>query len=98
MNNNLNKERGRRSKFTFSSVGIPVGSILHFVRDENVTVTVVDDRNVEFEGEVTSLTQSSLILLNRDHGWNSSSVTGPRYWVFENETLSERRLRLENDD
>lgn len=94
----LNKERGRRSNFTFSSVGIPFGSILHFVRDENVTVKVVDDRNVEFEGEVTSLTQSSLILLNRDHGWNSSSVTGPRYWVFENETLSERRLRLETED
>lgn len=94
----LNKERSRRSNFTFSSVEIPIGSILQFVRDENVTVKVVDDRNVEFEGEVTSLTQSSLILLNRDHGWNSSSVTGPRYWVFENETLSERRLRLETED
>lgn len=91
----LNNERGRRTNFTFSSVGIPVGTTLHFVRDENVTVTVVDDKNVEFEGEVKSLTQSSLILLNRDHGWNSSSVTGPRYWVYENETLSERRLRLE---
>lgn len=94
----LNKERGRRSNFTFSYVGIPIGSILHFVRDENITVRVVDDRNVEFEGQVTSLTQSSLILLNRDHGWNSSSVTGPRYWVYENETLSERRSRMENED
>ncbi len=95
----LNKERGRRrSNFTFSSVGIPVGSILHFVRDENVTVKVVDDRNVEFEGEVTSLTQSSLILLNQKYGWNSSSVAGPCYWVFENETLSERRLRLESEN
>lgn len=94
----LNKERSRRSNFTFSSVEIPIGSILQFVRDENVTVKVIDDRNVEFEGEVTSLTQSSLILLNRDHGWNSSSVTGPRYWVFENETLSERRLRLEGGE
>ena len=94
----LNNERGRRTNFTFSSVGIPVGTTLHFVRDENVTVTVVDDKNVEFEGEVKSLTQSSLILLNRDHGWNSSSVTGPRYWVYENETLSERRLRLEQGE
>lgn len=93
----LNKERGRRSAFTFSSVNIPIGSILHFVRDEAVTAKVVDDRNVDFEGEITSLTQSSLILLNRDYGWNSSSVTGPRYWVFENETLSERRLRLEEE-
>lgn len=94
----LNKERGRRSSFNFSSVGIPPGETLHFVRDESVTVTVVDDRSVEFEGEVTSLSQSSAILLNRDYGWNASSVQGPRYWIYENETLSERRSRLENDE
>ena len=94
----LNKERGRRSSFNFSSVGIPPGATLHFVRDENVTVTVVDDRSVEFEGEVTSLSQSSAILLNRDYGWSASSVQGPRYWIYENETLSERRSRLENDE
>ena len=94
----LNKERGRRSSFNFSSVGIPLGATLHFVRDESMTVTVVDDRSVEFEGEVTSLSQSSAILLNRDYGWNTSSVQGPRYWIYENETLSERRSRLENDE
>jgi len=94
----LNKERGRRSSFNFSSVGIPTGATLHFVRDESVTVTVVDDRNVEFQGEITSLSQSSATLLNRDYGWNATSVTGPRYWVYQNETLSERRSRLENDE
>ncbi len=63
-----------------------------------MTVTVVDDRNVEFQGEITSLSQSSATLLNRDYGWNATSVTGPRYWVYQNETLSERRSRLENDE
>lgn len=94
----LNKERGRRSNFTFSSVGIPEGAVLHFVRDENVTAKVIDDRNVEFEGEETSLSQSSLKLLVRDYGWNAKSVQGPQFWVYENETLSERRGRLEGDD
>jgi len=96
--NSLNKERGRRTSFTFSSVDIPVGSTLHFVRDESITVTVVDDKNVEFEGEVTSLSQSSGKILSRDYGWNSTSITGPRYWVYENETLSERRLRIESEE
>ena len=91
----LNKERTRRSNFTFLSVGIPVGSTLHFVRDESITVKVVDDRNVEFEGKVTSLSQSSLTLLSRDYGWKASTVAGPQFWVYENETLSERRSRLE---
>jgi hypothetical protein len=94
----LNKERTRRSNLTFSSVGIPVGSTLHFVRDENITVEVVDDRNVEFEGKVTSLSQSSLTLLTRDYGWKASTVAGPQFWVYENETLSERRSRLEDED
>jgi hypothetical protein len=93
----LNKERTRRSNFTFSSVGIPVGSTLHFVRDESITVKVVDDRNVEFEGKVTSLSQSSLTLLTRDYGWKASTVAGPQFWVYENETLSERRSRLEGE-
>ena len=91
----LNKERTRRSNFTFSSVGIPVGSTLHFVRDESITVKAVDDRNVEFGGKVTSLSQSSLTLLTRDYGWKASTVAGPQFWVYENETLSERRSRLE---
>lgn len=96
--NSLNKERRRRSKFSFSSVGIPEGSKLHFVRDESVTVTVVDDRNVEFEGEIKSLSQSSATLLKRDYGWTTTTVQGPNFWMYENETLSERRLRLESDD
>jgi len=93
----LNKERTRRSNFTFSSVGIPVGSTLHFVRNESITVNVVDDRNVDFEGKVTSLSQSSLTLLTRDYGWKASTVAGPQFWVYENETLSERRSRLESE-
>ena len=93
----LNKERTRRSNFTFSSVGIPVGSTLHFVRNESITVNVVDDRNVDFEGKVTSLSQSSLTLLTRDYGSKASTVAEPQYWVYENETLSERRSRLESE-
>ena len=94
----LNKEKTRRSNFKFSSVEIKPGSVLHFVRDEKITVTVVDDKNVEFEGEVTSLSQSSLSLLNRDFGKNWKTVRGPDYWIYNNETLSERRLRLEDED
>ena len=94
----LNKERNRRTNFKFSSVGISSGSILTFVRDENFKAIVADDKNVEFEGEVMSLTQSARIILSRDFDKNWSSVGGPNYWVYENETLSERRLRLEEEE
>ena len=94
----LNKERSRRSNFKFSSVGIPAGSTLSFFRDENIKVKVVDDRNVEFEGGITSLTQSSLKLLNRDFGKSWKAARGPDCWIYENETLSERRSRLESEE
>ena len=92
----LNNERTKRSSFRFSLVDIAVGSQLSFVRNEEIKVTVVDDRNVDFEGDIRSLSHSSLTLLNRDYGKKWVSVRGPDYWIFENETLSERRLRLED--
>ena len=93
----LDKERSRRSNFKFSSANVPVGSVLTFVRDEGITATVLDDRNVEVEGVVTSLSQSALNILTTNFGKTWTTVRGPDYWVYENETLSERRLRLEDE-
>jgi hypothetical protein len=93
----LNKERTRRLNFTFSSIGIPVGSTLHFVRDANITVKVVDDRNVEFEGSATPLSQCTLALLKRDYDWKSQRAIGIDFWAYENDSLSERPNRLEDE-
>ena len=94
----LNRERIRRARFTFSSVVIPIGSTLYFSRNSNNTVKVVDDRRVEFEGQITSLSDATLTLLQRDYGWNANAVQGTNFWEFENETLRDRRLRLEEED
>ena len=53
----LNRERSRRPVFIFSMLGISTGSTLAFLRDETKTVTVIGDREVEFEGNRTSLNQ-----------------------------------------
>ena len=39
----------------FSKCGIPVGAQLVYTEDNSVVVTVVSDRKVEYNGEVTSL-------------------------------------------
>lgn len=91
----LNRERLRRPVFTFSMLDIPTGSKLTFVRDETKIVTVTGDREVEFEGNRTSLNQVTLDLLRNDHGKNWSTVRGPDYWSYENEILTDRRLRME---
>lgn len=86
----LNQARKKRSIFNFAMVDIPVGSELVFSRDENIKAKVVDNRLIEFNGELNSLSGAAQKILGY-----SLSVQGPAYWMFEGETLDERRRRME---
>jgi len=90
----LQREQSRRSNFRFSNVGIAVGATLSFVKDETITAMVVDDRTIEFEGVNTSTSNAARILLHR-MGGTLSAAQGPLYWMYDGETLAERRMRLE---
>lgn len=79
----------KRPALRFSMVGIPPGAELTFLRDENKTCTVLDDRFVDFEGERVALSPLSQRLLKY------RNVGGADYWLYEDETLSERRRRME---
>ena len=91
----LNREISRRPVFTFQMVDIPIGSELTFLKDETKVSIVSGDREIEFEGQKYSLTQVTMELLNKEFEKNWKSVRGPDYWIFENETLTERRMRME---
>jgi len=86
----LNEARTKRAKFNFNMVDIPVGAELIFSRDENVKAKVLDNHSIEFNGEITSLSSSAQKILDYDYG-----VAGTDYWMFEGETLDERRKRFE---
>lgn len=89
----LHQARARRSAFKFSMVDIPVGAELIFSRDENKKAKVIDDHSVEFDGEITSLSTSAQKILGYDYG-----VAGTDYWMYDDETLDERRKRLDNQE
>jgi hypothetical protein len=87
----LNQVRAEiRAKFNFKMVDIPVGAELTFSRDDKITAKVVDNKSIEFNGAVTSLSASAQKILGYDYG-----VAGTDYWTYEGETLDERRRRLE---
>lgn len=92
----LNKAREQRSRFNFKMVDVPQGTILHFVKNDSITATVVDHRNVEMKGEIMSLTAAALKNLNA-MGYDWKQVQGPAYWLIDGETLVERRYRMENE-
>ena len=89
----LNEARTRRSKFSFSLVDIPVGSELEFSRDENIKAKVVDNNSIEYNSETTSLSTSAQKILGYDYG-----VAGTDYWMYDGETLDERRRRIESEE
>ena len=86
----------RKTRLRFSELGIPVGAALTFAKDPAVTCTVVADGRVEFEGQTLSPSASALLAVRR-MGYQWAAVSGSDYWEFEGETLTARRLRLEDE-
>ena len=84
----------RRGRFNFETAGIPLGAEIYFSRDETKKAKVVDlhsAKSIEFDGAVTSLSLSAKKLLGYKYG-----IAGTDYWMYEGETLDERRRRIEN--
>jgi hypothetical protein len=90
----LNDARKIRGRFNFEMVKIPVGAELYFSRDENIKAKVIDTHganSIEFNGKETSLSQSAQKILGYKYG-----VAGTDYWMYDGETLDERRRRMES--
>ena len=92
----LDNEKKVRGKFNFDMIDVPVGSTLTFVKDPTITSTVVDKHKIEFEGVIHSLSSSTLEIVHR-MGYTWKQVSGPTYWLYEGETLNERRSRIEQE-
>ena len=92
-----NRSNRVQSRFNFEMVDIPVGSVLTYYDDETVTAIVHSRNKIVFEGEVTSLSAAALIVIHRC-GFNWKTANGPSYWIYDGETLPERRARMERED
>ncbi len=90
--NELEEVKKIRAKFDFSDYKIPVGSIIVFSRDNSIKAKVLENNKIEFEGKVTSLSESAQKILGYEYG-----VAGTLYWMYEDETLDERRQRLDSE-
>lgn len=82
-----------RSRFAFSTYKIPLGSEIYFSRDESVKARVLSGNYIELRGKKTSLSKSAHELLGYE-----KQVAGTLYWMYEDETLDERRRRMDNEE
>lgn len=76
------ESRTRSANFTFSEWKIPVGAVLEYYTDKNITCTVVDDRKVKYNGEIMSLTGVAKIITGKTTG-----IAGPRYFKYKDAWL-----------
>lgn len=83
-------EEIRRGPFRFSTCNIPIGSELTFINNRAVTVTVADDRHVNYNGEIISMSALASKLLGR------GPLQGPRWFEYNGKILSELRNEIEN--
>jgi hypothetical protein len=86
----------RRARLRFTELNIPLGATLVFAKDSNCTAQVVTDGKVNFEDEVMSPSAAAKIAVRR-MGYDWSAVSGSAFWMYEDETLMARRLRLEDE-
>ena len=89
----IEKRKKTRSRFDFRKNGIPVGAEVYFSRDESIKAKVLPANAIELSGEKTSLSLSSQKLLRY-----KNPVAGTLYWMYEGETLDERRRRIDNGE
>lgn len=79
----------RAANFSFSRCQIPAGEKIEYYDNPDITATVVDDRNVEYNGETMSLTALAKLLSGRKY-----SIAGPRFFKYKGEWLNDIRHRL----
>jgi hypothetical protein len=92
---NIQKNKERKKRFSFDLVNIEIGSELTFTRDDSKKCKVFSNTEVEYDGKVYSLSGLADKLLT-EMGYNWKSVQGPLYFEYNGKTLSE--LRNENED
>ncbi len=89
----LDKARTKRSAFNFKMVNLPPGTELEWYRDRSVKAIVHDEKYIEFNGEITSLSNAAAIALGRPE----QACQGPRDWLYEGRSLDEIRQEIENN-
>ncbi|MDO4568745.1 MAG: GIY-YIG nuclease family protein, partial [Clostridia bacterium] len=79
----------RASNFSFSKCQIPIGAQIEYAYDASLKAKVVDDRNVEYNGETMSLTALAKLLSGKKY-----AIAGPKFFKYNGEWLNDIRQSL----
>lgn len=85
-NDEIDKDEShkRGEPFSFTKCQIPVGSIIVYINDDNETAKVVDDRKIEYKGEIMYMTTLAKKLTGKTIG-----IQGPLFFKYNGIPLTE---------
>ena len=83
-----NEQRQHLRRFSMFRIGLKVGDQLTFARDESLTATVISETELEFDGEVRSISASALAAIKKC-GYNWKTIPGPIFWMYKGQSLKE---------
>jgi hypothetical protein len=84
------EQKSYRRRFSFVKVGVPVGAELRFTRDKAKVCKVVSETEVEYQGQRYSLSGLAAKLIG-ELGYEWKAIQGPRFFEYNDKTLSELR-------
>ena len=70
--------------FSFEKCHIPKGAVLEYIKDSFITCTVVDDRKIEYHGEIMYMTTLAKMLTGKKTG-----IAGPIFFKYKGKNLQE---------
>ena len=70
--------------FSFKKYHIPKDAVLEYVKDSSITCTVVDDRKIEYHGEIMYMTTLAKMLTGKKTG-----IAGPIFFKYKGKNLQE---------
>ena len=68
-----------------SEFGIAKNSTLHFSKDESIIAILIDDKHVDFEGQVLSFTDAAKAAFKKSGSFGMA--TGLGNWLHDGQTL-----------
>ena len=77
-------KRFRHPSLNYKEMGIEPGTLLFFTKDETIQVTDVNEKKVEYQNEIISLTALTTRLLKAER-----SVQPTRYWTVNGKNLKD---------
>ena len=80
----------RKAPFSFARCGIPTGTEIVLSGHPEVVATVKDDRQIEYQGEVYSLSSLAQKILQTRY-----PLQGPVHWIYQGKKLSDIRRERE---